>query len=312
MSSWLNRAPIRPSNIIPEGTFINKEKPATVVSAYYEMKSKYKLEDYRIWIELFLKNIPCHLIFFTEANLYDFIKECRRGYEDRTRIIILPRERWVANTYSQDIWNALHDKDPEKNIHNPELYKVWFEKCEFVMKAIELNPYGHDDFLWVDAGICRKKSIMELIKDFPVASRIPTDKIMVLNVMQFSESDKRVSEVNGVSFIGGGIPKDRIAAGIIAGHKEMWKEYKHIFYTVHKKFIDANIFWGKEQDLMKTMVLENRALFSLIQIRPIIPEKWFYSLIYLGCSTKLYERLLDEQRNKEVKSFESLRDFSPY
>ena len=306
MSSWLNRAAIRPSKIIPEGKFIMKEKPATVVSAYYEMKSKYNAQDYRIWIELFLKNIPCYLIFFTEAHLYDFIKECRTGYEDRTRIIILPREQWVANTYPQDIWYALHEKDPEKNIHNSELYKVWFEKCEFVMRGIQLNPYGHDDFLWVDAGICRKKSIMNLIKSFPVASRIPTDRILVLNVMPFSESDKKVSIINGVSFIGGAIPKDRIAAGIIAGHKEIWQKYKDTFYTVHKKFINANIFWGKEQDIMKSMVLENRDLFSLIHVRPIIPEKWFYSLIYLGCSDVLYERLLDEKRNKERKGFESL------
>ena len=306
MSSWLNRAAIRPSKIIPEGKFIVKEKPATVISAYYEMKSKYNLQDYRKWIELFLKNIPCHLIFFTESHLHDFIKECRVGYEDRTRIIILPREEWVANSYSQDIWDALHAKDPEKNIHNPELYKVWFEKCEFVMRGIKLNPYNHDDFLWVDAGICRKKSIMELIKGFPVAARIPTDKMMVLNVMPFSENDKRVSVINGISFIGGGIPKDRIGAGIIAGNKEIWQEYKNTFYSIHKKFIDANLFWGKEQDIMKSMVLENRNLFSLIHIRPIIPEKWFYSLIYLGCSNKLYERMLDEQRNKEVKTFESL------
>ena len=308
MSSWLNRAAIRPRKIVPDGKFIQKEKPATVVSAYYEMKSKHNLHDYRTWIELFLKNIPCYLIFFTEANLYDFIKECRVGYEDRTRIIILPREQWVANTYSQDIWNSLYAKDPEKNIHNPELYKVWFEKCEFVMRGIKLNPYDHDDFLWVDAGICRKKSIMEMIKTFPVASRIPTDKILVLNVMPFSQADKKVSIINGVSFIGGGIAKDRIAAGIIAGNKEIWQQYKDAFYTVHKKFIDANLFWGKEQDLMKSMVLENINLFSLIQIRPIIPEKWFYSLIYLGCSDNLYKRLLDEERNKEVKSFESLRE----
>jgi len=126
--------------------------------------------------------------------------------------------------------------------------------------------------------------------------------------MPFSQGDKKVSIINGISFIGEGIPKDRIGGGIIAGNKGIWEKYKEIFDRVHKKYIEAGIFWGKEQDLMKSMVLENINVFSLIQIRPIIPEKWFYSLIYLGCSENLYQRLLDEQRNKEVKSFESLRE----
>ena len=189
--------------IVPEGRFVIKDTPATVVSAYYEMPSKYNLELYRTWIRLLLENVPFHLIFYTEEGLAPFIQDCRRAYQDRTVIIILPREKWIANQkYSQGVWNSLHGQDPEANIHNPELYKVWFEKNHFVKRAIELNPFDHTDFVWMDAGICRYESLLNLIKSFPVASRIPIDRIMLLNVMPFSQKDEIPSYAGGQTFIG--------------------------------------------------------------------------------------------------------------
>ena len=50
MSSWSQSKQIPNlrlgyKQITPEGKFIKKEKPATVISAYYEMPSKYKKQD---------------------------------------------------------------------------------------------------------------------------------------------------------------------------------------------------------------------------------------------------------------------------
>jgi hypothetical protein len=293
--------------IVPEGRFIMKDKPATVVSAYYEMPSKYNLESYRTWIRLLLENVPFHLIFYTEQSLAPFIQDCRRAYEDRTIIIILPREEWIANQkYPQDVWNSLHAKDPEKNIHNPELYKVWFEKNQFVKRAIELNPFDHTDFLWMDAGICRYQSLLNLVKDFPVASRIPTDRIMLLNVMPFSQKDEIPSYAGGHTFIGGTVAKPRIAAGIIAGSIASWNNYMRLYDTTLEKYKAAGLFWGKEQDLMKTLVIENKSSISLIEVKPIAPESWFYSLIYLGCSDSLFRILRDEKRNSKRKTYDEM------
>ena len=311
MTSWLNRnsSTIRPgyNEITLDGTFVQKDKPATVISAYYEMKSKYTLNDYREWIEIFLRDNKMYLIFFTESHLADFIRNCRKGYEDRTTIVILPRQEWVANRYEQKVWDALHAIDSEREIHNPELYKVWFEKVEFVKRGIELNPYGHDDFLWVDAGICRKESLKKIIPNFPDASRIPIDRIMVLNVMPFTKSDNEIVNINGIEFLGGVVPKDRVAAGIICGRKEIWEKYYKAFYKTLGKYQSAGIFWGKEQNIMRTMVLENRALFSLLEIRPIIRIRWEYSVVYLGSVKVINERMKDEKRNKEAKSYEELQ-----
>jgi hypothetical protein len=294
--------------IVPEGKFIMKDKPATVVSAYYEMPSKYNLDAYRNWIRLLLENVPFHLIFYTEQSLVPFIEDCRRAYPDRTIIIILPREKWIANQkYPQSTWTSLHGQDPEANIHNPELYKVWFEKNHFVKRAIELNPYDHTDFVWMDAGICRYESLLKLVKGFPVASRIPTDRIMLLNVMQFSQKDEIPSYAGGHSFIGGIVSKPRIGGGIIAGSIESWKHYMNLFDTIIEKYKAAGLFWGKDQDIMKTLVMENKSSISLIEVKPIAPESWFYSLLYLGCSDFLFGILRDEKRNSKRKTYDEMR-----
>ena len=293
--------------IVPEGKFIIKDTPATVVSAYYEMPSKYNLESYRKWIRLLLENVPFHLIFYTDESLVPFIQDCRRAYQDRTIIMILPREKWIANQkYPQGIWDSLHGQDPEANIHNPELYKVWFEKNQFVKRAIELNPFDHTDFLWMDAGICRYESLLQLIKGFPVASRIPIDRIMLLNIMPFSQKDEIPSYAGGHTFIGGIVAKPRIAAGIIAGSISSWNNYINLYDTTLEKYKAAGLFWGKEQDVMRTIVMENKSSVSLIEVKPIAPESWFYSLLYLGCSDFLFGILRDEKRNSKRKTYEEI------
>ena len=294
--------------ILPEGRFILKDTPATVVSAYYEMPSKYNLESYRTWIRLLLENVPFHLIFYTEQTLDPFIQDCRRDYQDRTIIIVLPREKWVANEkYSQDVWNSLHSQDPEASMHNPELYKIWFEKNQFVKRAMELNPFDHTDFVWMDAGICRYTTLLNLIKGFPVASRIPTDRIMLLNVMPFSQKDEIPSYAGGHTFLGGIASKPRIGGGIIAGSVSSWKHYMNLFDITLEKYRNAGLFWGKDQDIMKTIVIENKSSVSLIEVKPIAPESWFYSILYLGCSDFLFGILRDEKRNSKRKSYEEMR-----
>lgn len=316
MSSWLSAsAPLRPmkaprsgfNQILPQGTFVQKEKPATVVSAYYQMPSKYPNSEYKEWIRIFLENVPCHLVFYTEESLFPFISECRRNFQDRTTIITLPRTEWVANKkYNHTVWNNLHAQDPEATIHTPELYKIWFEKNEFVRRAIELNPYGHDDFVWTDAGICRTVPLLNLVKGFPIASRIPTDRIMLLNTMPFVSKDDIPVTINRQQFVGGVAPKPRIGGGVIAGSASSWEAYAHSFDTVLEKYRKAGIFWGKDQDIMKTVVLENKSKVSLIEVKAIAPELWFYSLLYLGCSEKLWEVLRDEKRNDKKKSYADL------
>jgi len=57
---------------------------------------------------------------------------------------------------------------------------------------------------------------------------------------------------------------------------------------------------------MRTMVLEEGSLFSLVEVKPIIQLKWEYQLIYLGSKKSVYSRMIDDKLNREAKSNEEL------
>jgi hypothetical protein len=313
MSSWNTSLPRKRIRLgfhqpVPAGRFQTKETPATVVSAYYPLqKSKYTVDHYNTWLKLFLTNCEAHLVFFTNAETAPFIESCRSNFQEKTKIIILEKSEWVSNTqFSAEFWDNQHAIDRESNIHSPELYKVWFEKKEFVKRAIALNPWNHTDFVWCDAGICRSESFAKLIKQFPVASRIPTDKILLCNVGEYTERDEHIQIINGVPFQGGATGNMRIGGGIVAASIAMWNIYDTIYTSTMNKYIDANLFCGKEQNILETMVLEHRNYISLVSPEKIGPELWFYLALWLCVGENAFKRMNHPSQKNIPMTYEQL------
>ena len=315
MTSWIHGTVPKKSTYrsgyfqeTPEGVFMNKTKEATVVSAFYEMPSKYTLDTYKVWMKYFLTSTPCHLVFFCEDSMREFIEECRADYMDRTRIIVLPREEWVANKrFSKSFWDKQFVMDPEKEVHrSSDLYKVWYEKKEFVKRATELNPFEHDDFIWMDAGSVRSESFAQLLTNFPQASRIPTNRILLLNVQQLSKQDNLVFNFEkGVKIQGVG-GRARIGGGVIAASVRMWNQFSKVFDSVFDKYVSANLFVGKDQTILATLVLENRRLVSLVEPKPLFGDPWFNLILYLGVNKKLFEMFNDASKSSVRKSYDEL------
>jgi len=309
MSSWGSYVP--PPRLgyyqkLPLGTFKETKEPSTVVSAYYDMKSKYDPARYREWMRLFL-SLPFHLVFFTDAELVPFIEECRQG-NDRTRIIVVPREEWVANTaFNPGFWEKQHSIDVEKNIHSPELYKIWYEKKEFVKRAILLNPFNHSTFVWADAALIRNPEIYELVKDrFPVTERIPTDRMLLFNWWPYVRTDDTYVEFPGGIRIKGPYAKPRVMAGVLAGTIDAWKRWDTLYDDCMQRFIAAGLFVGKEQNIMGVVAIEAKEAVSLLDLRKISPEPWFYLVLYLGVSDTLYKLFRSETSNKIKETYAGL------
>jgi hypothetical protein len=288
----------------PAGTFVSKPLPATVVSAYYEMPSKYTPDKYRLWLRYFLETIDCHLVFFTDETMKEYVEECRGPFMEKTKLIVLPRSDWVSNTkFSEQFWRQQHSLDPEKNIHSTELYKVWYEKKEFVRRAIALNPWNHTDFLWIDAGSFRSPEFARLCRSFPYADRIPTNKIMLNNVGEFTLQDENWAVIGGERFQGNTDGRMRIGGGCIAASKEMMLKYIQHYDTVFDKYIRAGLFAGKDQIIMNTVALEYRGDISLVEPKPIGQEFWFYLHLYLGAAPEIYARMRDKIQQKKKTTY---------
>lgn len=313
MSSWNAGLPRKRIRLglyqpTPAGRFTTKELPATVVSAYYPLqKSKYTYDHYNKWLRLFLTNCEAHMVIFTNAETAPFLESCRSNFPTKTKVVILEPNEWTATTqFPADFWENQHAIDKESNIHSPELYKVWFEKKEFVKRAIEMNPWNHTDFVWCDAGICRSESLSKLMKRFPVSSRIPTDKILLCNVGEYTEKDEQVKYINGIPFQGGASGSMRIGGGIVAASVSMWTIYDKIYTDTMNKYIQANVFCGKEQNVLETMVLEYRNHISLVAPERIGPEVWFYLALWLSVGENAFKRMNHPVQKQTQMTYEQL------
>ena len=313
MSSWGQTAARKRIRLgyyqpTPAGNFQEKTAPATIVTAYYPLqKSKYTTKQYEGWLKLFLQGCEGHMVIFTDEATAPFLTGLRSAYKDRTRVVVLARDRWTSSTqFSERFWQNQHVRDPEKTTHSVELYKVWYEKKEFVKRAIQMNPWNHTDFVWCDAGICRSEAFAKCLRNFPVASRIPTDKILLCNVGEYTERDEQIYMVNGVLIQGGASGKMRMGGGIVAASKEMWTVYDTLYEQTVDKYIQANLFFGKEQNILETLVLEHRDKVSLVEPKPIGPELWFYLALWLGVGPNAFRQLNDAKAQLKPMTYEEL------
>lgn len=250
------------------------DNSVTVVSAYYQFSSKHTNDKYKLWIRNFLENCPCHLVFFTDTTSQKFIEESRSKYANRTKIVVLPIEEWESSRILTNLeWDEQHRKDPEINIHAVNLYKVWFEKKNFVLKAIEMNPFQHDYFLWTDAGIVRDDASLNYIQTYPNISKLDTNKIALLNIAPFVEDD-----MNDYSFQG----KDRLGGGIIGANSNMWNLFDEKYNRIFLKNARSGHFVGKDQSIMARMYLEDKDIFQLIRPERSDISEWMYLLKYLS------------------------------
>jgi len=266
---------------------------ATVVSAFYRMPSKFSEDTYIHWARLFFGQIPCFLVLFIEEEMLATFKEIRAPFESRTHLIVLPRSEWQANVkWGYNIWEQQAVKDHE-NKHSADLYKIWYEKKEFVLRAAAINPFGHGKYVWADSGLIRSKEVQGWFSNFAVADRIPEDKMLLLQIDPFTEDDCDLQE-DGL--YGNFIKKNRIGGGIQAATAKTWLTWSEKYDKMMTRYIAANRFIGKDQSIMASVILEEPTIALLI--RPYGYYKhplnlWFFLGLWLGANDARFKKLIE-------------------
>lgn len=256
------------------------EKSCTVVSAYFNFKSKFDHSKYLEWITNFLGNINCNLVFYTNKECYETLKNIRQPFLDKTRFIV---KEFDELHYSQEkykeIWEYNNRIDTEK-YHTKELYIIWNEKTKFVMNAIELNPFKSTHFLWVDAGCFRDKTLVPELKNFPNVNKFINNKITLLEIFNINTNEYNLKYPNmfgkkGLKLL------SRIGGGIYGGDIEAWKIWNNKYDEILLRHFNDKLFAGKDQNIMFYIVQENNDLCNLIKPNTN-RDKWFYLLEYFN------------------------------
>ena len=140
------------------------ETPAftTVVSIYFQFKSKHPADYYAIWLDTFLTSVTSPLVMYIDSKSYIAFKELRNKPAQRTIFIVYDSiwdileefENTRNKSYMENYKTKQHEKDSEK-FHTPELYAVWNLKSFYTHKVSQQNPYGSSFFIYTDAGAWR-------------------------------------------------------------------------------------------------------------------------------------------------------------
>jgi teichuronic acid biosynthesis glycosyltransferase TuaG len=254
----------------------------TVVSCYYPLPSKHTPEMYMEWMVQFWPICPCALVFYTEPKLVPLFQEIFKDRKTLTRIIGIPFTQLNAfQKLSHSVWKDTWLHDPEKEIHSPELYAIWYEKKEFVLRTIDANPFYSEKFVWCDAGICRRPEWVPLLRHFPISSRIPSGKVLLLQIDPFKSEDL----IPGPDGIFGDFKgRSTVGGGIIASDTRGWQTWSRAYDAMLLRYHLSGQFIGKDQNIMASILLQNRDLVVGIQrdmnLGPIY--SWFSSLFFLG------------------------------
>lgn len=251
----------------------------TVVSAYYPIPSKFPIDKYLQWMIQFWPKTTFPLVFFTDPKIVPQFEQMFKDRGGPTKIIGLPFEKLAAfQKLSLRAWIHTRQHDPEQQKHSAELYAIWYEKKEFILRTISLNPFGSDRFVWCDAGICRYPDWIPYLTHFPRREMIPEGRMVVLRIAPFEGSTDKYG-------IPGNFKEEvTVGGGILAADTGGWTSWSKAYDAMLMKYYLADRFIGKDQNIMASVILKNPELVVMVdpsnKLNTI--QRWFYLLFFLG------------------------------
>jgi hypothetical protein len=261
MTSWISR-PLPRKKIAPEpapifslnqGTFTAKTSKPTLVTAFYDIPDTVSLAIRKQRLQSFLQTSQSQIVVFTESQFAEELASFRKGKEKKTQVVVLQKSEWVALTrYIPSLWTQQAKQDPEIRMNRTlEQYQFGYEKKEFLLKAITMNPFKSIDFVWIEPWQFETLPSSEFS-----SQNIPTDKILVANPEAFTADDLASSYFRG---------KTRVDNRILAASSEQWKEYAKLYDIVMNLKLKVFSFVGDDSLMLHYSVIHKPNQFCLVK-----------------------------------------------
>ena len=261
MTSWMNRAmpkkkvvpEVAPLFLLNEGTFVKKTAKPTLVTAFYDIPDGVSFAVKKQRVRAFLETSESSVIVFTESQFADELAAFRKEKEEKTRVVVLERGEWVSVTrYIPALWIQQAKQDPEIRMNRTiENYQFGYEKKEFVLKAIEMNPFKSMDFIWIEPWQFESVPSVEFS-----GQNIPTDRFLVANPEPFTADDLASSYFKG---------KKRVDNRILAANGTQWKEYSKLYDVVMNLKLKIFSFVGDDSLMLHYVVIHKPNQFCLVK-----------------------------------------------
>lgn len=216
----------------------------TCVSGYWKIKNKHG-NKFETWFNNTLK-INCPYVFFSDKETIKIIKKHREN---------LPTYYIECNIKDFNTYK-FKDKMVTHPKHSPsiELNLIWNEKIFLIQKAIELNPFKTEYFMWMDAGMCSFRNKMPPSIPFPnlnKLNKLPKDKLIYSSTHYFTYHNDK--------FIKGKYHLYPHVSGTYLLHKNIINKIVDL-YKKYLSLIDKNDIWT-DQVIWTLIYKDNKELF---------------------------------------------------
>ena len=213
--------------------YISTHNMPTVVSAYYKIPSKAPHTQYELWLRRFFRSISVPTIFFASA-------ECKKEFtrlrvNSNIQFVCLPFEELTAWKYGREFWERQKQRD-EETYHTVELAAVWYEKKEFVARAMKLKP-EEELFIWCDAGCIRTEIAEASACKFGTRTQhLPNDTLFV-------------QRIGGIPAIPGpySYPTVCLAGAIQVGTRKAWATHSNLYDSELLEYDKAGVSGNSDQ-----------------------------------------------------------------
>lgn len=256
-------------------------KDITIVTAYIEIpKKKFSSLTYYNWIINYLRILKqTKIVIYTNSEIIiNLINEIRKGYLEYTKIIKVNIEDLYSYKYI-DYFNKDYERDMER-YHDPLLYLIWNNKISFIYETYKKKYFETELYAWTDIGMIRNEETFEILKNLlPLNSieKINKEKVYLLEVEKFKEEELNYKEEKPYKFT-----ENRCGGGVILCSKENIEELNKNYYEMIDKFIENDIFSGKDQNILNNLYIKNKEKIELIEPKNSPFDKWFYMLYYMA------------------------------
>ncbi len=254
--------------------------PVTIVTCFYKIpgNTKRSLKQYRDWMANFFE-IRTPKVIFTDRETYrDFFTSRTAG---NVRYVFVDWQKFLC-------W-GLYDKFVESADDEAKwrLNMLWNEKIHFVRRAIGLNLYGSEFFVWTDIGCFRDSRYNRFYRNWPSIRRlrsIGAAKVTLLLISPFEDKHKHAQADGLPPSVGQQAEAPgTVGGGIMSGHSKAWLRWHDRYYKTLMRSVDAGRPLGSEQPFLSATYLLYPQLVNLVAIRhsPFCPNPWFYLQPYL-------------------------------
>jgi hypothetical protein len=238
-----------------------------IVTAYYKIPSKQSHSFYMEHIKRFIRSVTASVIFFTTPDVQEEITGF--GYDiSHIQFVMLQFEDLAAwSKLGREFWDRQKERDQEL-YHTPELGVIWYEKKEFIKRAI--NLCNADIFIWCDAGCIRDTNAEETAIDFGCRNyKFIPGKLYVQKIRNIPKKDYYI------------FPDKSIAGAIIAGDRIAWNYHSELYDSVLQEYDAIGISAMSDQYVTLTCIGMRPELYV-----PVLPEQnnvneWFFFLQHL-------------------------------